>query len=85
MRLGAWLRSGESIGWLATGTIQTLSIECPCSIFFWHVFMLLYVIVLFVILVLFVLDLFSVFRWSFVDVTLTFSSQLFHDYDSMTV
>ena len=34
--MGAWLRSGEGIGWLAAGTIQTLSIECP-SIFFWHV------------------------------------------------
>ena len=41
MRLGAWLRSGEGIGWLAAGTnyfiYQTLSIECPSSIFFWHV------------------------------------------------
>ena len=33
MRLGACLRSGEGIGWLAVGIIQTLSIECLSSIF----------------------------------------------------
>ena len=34
----AWLPSGEGIGFLAAGTIpNSLSIERPSSIFFWHV------------------------------------------------
>ena len=37
MRLGAWLRSGEGIGWLAAGTNQTLSIEWPSIFFRQHV------------------------------------------------
>ena len=41
MRFGAWLRSVEGISdgsRLALSYIyQTLSIECPSSIFFWHV------------------------------------------------
>ena len=69
-RLGAWLRSGEGIGWLAAGTLcQTLSIECPSSIFFWHVY--------FVILVPLSLSFLFVFfsfcsRWSLVNVLLIF-------------
>ena len=37
MELGAWLRPGEGIGWLAAGTMPN-SIECPSSIFFWYVY-----------------------------------------------
>ena len=35
MRLGTWLRSGEGIGWPATGTIPNSFYEFP-SIFFWY-------------------------------------------------
>ena len=43
--LGAWLRAGDGIAWLAAGTIicQTLSIECRSSIFFWHVYFVILV------------------------------------------
>ena len=64
---------------------QTLSIECPSSIFFWHV---VCVIVPFVfkekVLLfppfcrVFVLFLFSCSRWSFVDVPLIFSRSADH-------
>ena len=38
MRLGAWLRSGEVIGWLLAGTIPNSLYRVPFSyIFFWHV------------------------------------------------
>ena len=40
--LGAWLRAGEGIGWLAAGTMPN-SIECPSSIFFWHVYFVILV------------------------------------------
>ena len=33
-RLGAWLRSRESIGWRAAGIMPILSIECPSSMYF---------------------------------------------------
>ena len=34
MRLGAWLRSGEVVGWLATGTIPNSLYRGPFSYFF---------------------------------------------------
>ena len=37
MRLGAWLRSVEGFGWLASGTNQNISIEWPSIFFRQHV------------------------------------------------
>ena len=67
-RLGAWLRSGEGIGCGSRLALcQILSIECPSSIFFWHVYFV--ILVLFSLLFLFVF--FFCSRWSFfVDVPL---------------
>ena len=75
-RLSAWLRSGEGIGWLAAGTIyQTLSIECPCSIFFWHV---LFVIIPFFWSFLFCFCFVFCSHWSVVDFPLIFSCPADH-------
>ena len=38
MRLGAWLRSGEGIGWLAAGTIPNSLYRVPFFYLFWHVY-----------------------------------------------
>ena len=37
-RLGAWLRSRRVSDGSRLAQYQTLSIECPSSIFFWHVY-----------------------------------------------
>ena len=67
---GTWLRAGEGIGWLAAGTIcQTLSIECPSSIFFWPVYFVIHVPFS---LSFFVCLFFFCSHWSLVDVPLIF-------------
>ena len=72
-RLGAWLRFGEGIGWLAAGTMPNslYRVLFAYHIFFWHLY--------FVILVPFSLSFcFCLFvyifcsHWSFVDVPLIF-------------
>ena len=77
-RLGARLRSGEGIGWLAAGIIPNSLYRVPFFDLFWHV---CYVIVPFFLsflfcFVMFFCFLFFVFcfcsRWSFVDVPLIF-------------
>ena len=74
MRLGAWLRSGEVIGWLAAGIIPNSLYRVPFSyLFFWHV--LCVIVPLFLsFLSCFCFVLFSCSRWSFVliDVPLIF-------------
>ena len=37
-RLGAWLRSGEGIGWLAAGIIPNSLYRVPFFYLFWHVY-----------------------------------------------
>ena len=76
-RLGAWLRSGEGIGWLAAGTIPNSLYRLSSALlsFFWHIY------VYFVIVPSFLSFLFCfVFcsRWSFVDVPLIFSCPADH-------
>ena len=57
-RLGAWLRSGEGIGWLAAGTMPNSLYRVRLSIFFWHVY--------FVILVPFSLSFLCVFSFALI-------------------
>ena len=49
---------------------QTLSIECPSSIFFWHVLFICFCSFLFIVFVFVVVVFFFCSRWSFVDVPL---------------
>ena len=65
-RLGAWLRSGEGIGWLAAGIIPNYRVP----FFFWQVYFC-HCSFLFVVSVSF-RYVFFCSRWSFVDVPLTF-------------
>ena len=69
-RLGAWLRSGEGIGWLAAGIIPNSLYRVP----FFYLFLsgvFCYCSFLFVVSVLFRYVFFCA-RWSFVDVPLIF-------------
>ena len=66
MRLGAWLRSGEGIGWLAAGTIPNSLYRVPFYLLLACV--LCHYSFLFAVFVLFLCS-----RWSFVDVPLIFS------------
>ena len=77
MRLGAWLRSGRLSDGSRLALYQTLSIECPFHIFFWHG---LCVIVPFFLSFLscFCFVLFPCSGWSFVDAPLTFSCPASH-------
>ena len=70
-RLGAWLRSGEGIGWLAAGTIPNSLYRVP----FFYLFLIYvyFVIVPFLLSFLFCFVMsFFCSRWNFVDVPLIF-------------
>ena len=68
-RLGAWLRSGEGIGWFAAGTIPNSLYRVPFFyLFLARVFCFCsFLLVVFVFVVFFFCS-----RWSFVDVPLIF-------------
>ena len=72
-RLGAWLRSGEGIGWLAAGSKPNSLYRVPFfHLFFWHV---CFVIVPFFLSFMFCFVIIFIFfcsRWSSVDVPRTF-------------
>ena len=78
MRLGAWLRSGEGIGWLAAGTIpNSLSLSSALLLSFSGICRLFcYCSFHFVVFILFCFVFCS--RWSFVDAPLIFSCPANH-------
>ena len=67
--LGAWLRAGEGIGWLAAGTMPTSLYRMPPHLSFSGMCILLF---LFLSLCRFCLCFFCCSHWSLVDVPLIF-------------
>ena len=67
-RLGAWLRSGEGIGWLVAGTMPNSLYRVPFVYLFMRISLFLFLFLCRFCLLVF----FSCSHWSFVDVPLIF-------------